>query len=265
MKTSTTSDSTLPSRREVGAFLADYASWLMGCGATCIRIEKNVARIARAYGKRVEITVMPRHIQLSVFDDGNDCECLTLNTSVRAVPVSFTVNTRLSQLSWKIADRRLPLDRARVIFNTIVAGSPQKPWLVLILVTLANMSFCRLFGGDAVACAVVGLATLPGYWLKTVMLRRRIDIRVVFIICAFVSAVLGCTDILFHFGSTPAVALGTSVLYLVPGIPLLNSFSDMLYRHYICAFSRFADAAVLTCALSIGLCLAMLVMNVSMF
>lgn len=259
-------DAEAPTSREVGYFLADYVAWLMGCGATCIRIEKNVNRIARTYGKRVEITVMPRHIQMTVFDRDHEFECLTLNFAVKGCPVSYSLNTRLSELSWKISDRNLPLSRARVIFDRIVtSGSPQNPWIVLLLVTLANMSFCRLFGGDFIACGVVGAATLAGYRLKTFLLSRKADVRVVFIICAFVSAVLGCTDLLFHFGQTPAIALGTSVLYLVPGIPLLNSFSDMLNRHYICAFSRFMDAAVLTCCLSIGLCMAMLVMNVGMF
>ena len=76
---------------------------------------------------------------------------------------------------------------------------------------------------------------------------------------------LGSTGLLFGLGGTSDVALATSVLYLVPGIPLINSFSDMLYRHYLSAFSRFADAAILTCCLSIGLCLGMLAMGVGMF
>ena len=113
--------------------------------------------------------------------------------------------------------------------------------------------------------AVVALATLAGYFVKQQLLERRVDVRAVFIICAFVSGVLGATDGLFGLGATPQVAIGTSVLYLVPGIPLLNSFSDLLDRRYICAFGRFADAAVLTACLSAGLCTAMLLMGVGMF
>ena len=248
-----------------GHFLARYASWLMGCGATCIRIEKNVSRIARTYGKRVEITVMPRHIQLSVFDADNEYECMTLNTSVQAIPVDFTINTELSSLSWRISDTCMPLERATEEFERIISRKRPDQRLVLPAVACANMAFCRLFGGDAVAMCVVGLATLAGYWLKIRLLERRADVRAVFVVCAFVSSVLGCTGLLFGVGGTPAVALGTSVLYLVPGIPLLNSFSDLLYRHYICAFGRFADAVVLTCCLSAGLCLGMMVMKVGMF
>lgn len=86
----------------------------------------------------------------------------------------------------------------------------------------------------------------------------------VFMICAFLSSVIGATDMLFSIGSTPAIAISTSVLYLIPGIPFLNSFSDMLYRHYLCAFARFADAMVLTCCLSIGLCIGLSLMRANM-
>ncbi len=263
---SPTCDLSQPSAREVGGFLAQYASWMTGCGATCIRIEKNVNRIAHVYGKRAELTILPRHVQMSVFDEGDEMECLTVNTAVKNTPISFALNTRLSELSWKIADRNLDLDEARRLFDKIVSTDyGMNPVLLLILVACANASFCRLFGGDGVAMVVVGIATLAGFWLKNFLLRRHVDVRAVFVICSFVSAVLGCSDILFSVGSTPKIALATSVLYLVPGIPFLNSFSDMLYHHYICAFSRFMNAVILTCCLSIGLCLGMLVMNVGMF
>ena len=85
------------------------------------------------------------------------------------------------------------------------------------------------------------------------------------LLCAFGSAVIGATGALFGLGATPYTALGTSVLYLVPGIPFLNSFSDLIYRHYLCALSRFMDAVVLTCCLSAGLCAAMLLMRTGMF
>ncbi|MDE6277141.1 MAG: threonine/serine exporter family protein [Muribaculaceae bacterium] len=253
------------STKDVGCFLAHYASCLMGCGATCIRIEKNVNRIARAYGKRAEITTMTRHIQISVYNGANELDCLTLNISVKPMPIDFTINTRLSELSWKIADTGLPLDRAWNDLHKIIDAPRANANIVLLLVSCANAAFCRLFGGDPVAMAVVFIATLAGFRLKTELAARKVDVRIIFIVCAFVSTVLGCTDMLFGLGATPRIAIATSVLYLVPGIPFLNSFSDMLYRHYLCAMSRFCDALILTSCLSLGLCLGLLAMQAGMF
>lgn len=251
-----------PTACELCLFLADYCAHLLGCGATCLRLEKNLNRIAATYGHKVEITIMPRHIHLSII--GHDAEAVTSIASVKGC-ISFNINTLLSQLSWEIADGKIDFDSARDKMRYIVSHDPRNKWIELLLVAVANASFCRLFGGDPAAMAVVGLATMAGYYLKMLMLSYDIDLRVTVIVCAFVSTVLAATDVLFSLGHTPLIAIGSSVLYLVPGIPFLNSFSDMLNRHYICAFSRFVDAVVLTCCLSFGLCAGMMLMNVGMF
>lgn len=253
-----------PSNRNLCRFLADYSGALLGAGATCIRLTKNVNRMAERFGRRVEITIMPRHVHLSVLDTSDD-ELVTMIAPVTNGAISFNINTMLSQLSWDVHDRKLSLARAEEEFHRIVSSDNQRPWVVLLLASVANAAFCRLFGGDFAAMAIVFIATMAGYYLKQVLLKRHVDLRVTVTACAFVSSVLGASGILFSIGATPSVALGTSVLYLVPGIPFLNSFSDMLYNHYICAISRFIHATVLTCCLSGGLCLGMWLMNVGMF
>ncbi len=192
-------------------------------------------------------------------------ESHTKVAETRKVPVSFYVNTRLSELSWEIADGRIDFDEAIHRLHHIEKCDHQNRWLLLGLVAVANASFCRLFNGDLIAMAVVALATAAGYFLKQTLLSLKVDVRVMMILCALVSSVIGASCELFNLGTTPHIALATSVLYLVPGIPFLNSFSDLLNRHYICAFSRFIEAAVLTACLSIGLCAGMLVTGTGMF
>ena len=253
-----------PSARELCCFLAEYGAHLLGCGAACIRLDRNISRIAAAYGMKAEMTIMPHHIHLTVRCQGSG-EMFTAIATVPHVPISFNVNTRLSRLSWAGADGRIGYDAARRAFAEIISTDRQRAALVLTLVPVANASFCRLFGGDAAAMLVVALATLAGFWLKRMLTARKADVRVVVMLCAFVSAMIGAMAFAWPVCATPALAVGTSVLYLVPGIPFLNSFSDVLYRHYICAFGRFMDAVVLTACLSIGLCAAMMAMHVGMF
>lgn len=252
------------SSKEVCLFLTEYAERLLGCGATCMRIEKNIDRMAATFGKKVEITIMPRHIHMTVWHPGCD-DIYTSISTVKATPISYSLNTRLSELSWEIADNNLPLREAERKFSEIVKADKENPWHVLLLASLANACFCGIFGGDWIAMAIVFVATATGFNLKQVLARRHIDARVIFFLCAFVSAVIGATDYIFPLSTTPAIAVGTSVLYLVPGIPFLNSFNDMLYKHYICATCRFIDAIVLTGCLSLGLLLALKIMNVQIF
>ena len=223
--------------RETAAFLAEYASLLSGCGATCIRIENNTKRMGRAFGVNIDPFIMPAHVSVSVWntDRTNDV------TALRKTPscgISFNLNTRLSQLSWEVADNRLDLPSAIERFECIKRTKPTGKWEVLILASLANAAFCRLLG-----C----------------------DIRLIFLCASFFSASISAGGHIFNISSTPELAIGTSVLYLIPGVPYINSVSDMIYRHYLCAFSRFLDAAVLTACLSAGLCAGMLLLGLKWF
>ena len=250
--------------KETAAFLAEYASLLLGCGSTCIRIEKNTRRMAEAFGVNIDIFIMPAHVTVSVWNtDRSQTEMAQRKTA--SCGISFDLNTRLSQLSWEVADNRLGLPAAAEHFECIKTTRPTGKWEVLILTSFANAAFCRLFGGDWFAMLIVLTSTLAGYRLKQIMLEDGRDVRLTFLCASFFSASISAGGHVFNIGSTPELALGTSVLYLIPGVPYINSVSDLLYRHYLCAFSRFLDAVVLTACLSVGLCAGMLMLGLKWF
>lgn len=256
--------SDLPTMEELCIFLTEYGSELLGCGSTCIRLENNVKRMAQAFGMEAEVYIMPRHLQTSVWQPGHS-NTSTAMQAIAKVGISFDINTMLSRLSWDLADRKIDFAEARRRFAKIINGGSQNQLLLIILVALANASFCRLFGGDAVAMGLVGVATGIGYFTKIRLLKLHLDLRITVVICAFLSTLICSCGVLCDWGSAPQIAVATSVLYLVPGIPFINSFSDLLYRHYICAFGRFLDAAVLTICLSIGLLAGMGIMHIPLF
>lgn len=250
--------------RRTVAFLADYAALLSGCGATCIRIDKNTRRMAAAFGMELDIFIMPTNVNVSIWKkDSKDRETAIRKTA--ACGISFNINARLSRLSWEVADNHLDLAVALERFERIRLTAPTGKREVLLLTSLANASFCRLFDGDAVAMLIVFVSTLAGYRLKQIMLEEKCDVRLTFLCASFFSAALSAGGHIFNIGSTPEIALGTSVLYLIPGVPYINSVSDLIYRHYLCAFSRFMDALVLTACLSAGLCAGMLILGLRWF
>ena len=250
--------------RNTAAFLAEYASLLSGCGSTCIRIEKNTRRMAEAFGVNLDIFIMPAHITVSVWNTDRTCAEMAQRKTA-SCGINFDLNTRLSQLSWEVADNSLSLQAAKENFNRIKTTMPTGKREVLILTSFANAAFCRLFGGDLFAMLIVLVSTLAGYRLKQIMLEDGRDVRLTFLCASFFSASISAGGHIFNIGSTPELALGTSVLYLIPGVPYINSVSDMIYRHYLCAFSRFLDAAVLTACLSAGLCGGMLMLGLEWF
>ena len=231
---------------ETSAFIAEYAAWMYGCGATCTRIKENVARIAEKWNINCHLLIMPGSVELMVFDPTTEQSSVVIKRAPHT-GISFYKNTYLSQLSWDIADGHVDLDEANKTLTEVSAAPFTNKWLVLLLTSLANLSFCRVFGGDLAA-----------------MLEDGMNVKFVFLICAFFSSVIAASGYIFGWGNKPEVALGTCVLYLIPGIPYINSISDLMAGEYLVAYSRFMDAMILTFCLSVGLAAGILLMNLEL-
>ena len=163
--------------KEEGQFLSDYAALLLGCGATCIRIEKNVGRMARSCGLTTDLIILPADILLTVRKDDNRQVSYTCTAGIRNTGISFFLNTELSKLSWLVAEGKMDVQEAAERVRGIGTGKVTDSRVMLFLVAAANASFCRLFGGDGVAMAIVFVATLAGFLLKQCMLSDGADAR----------------------------------------------------------------------------------------
>ncbi len=220
--------------------------------------------MAQAYGMTASVAVYPDSVEVIMRDNSGTCIATALAEHMK-IPVSFAMNTTLSRLSWDVSDQKLSFNDTLEAFHRIIHQPRPHTWLLLIVVALANAAFCRLFGGDFMAMTVVAVATLAGFRLKQILTEKHFDLRLTVFVCALLSSAIAASAILFNLGSTPGIALGTSILYLVPGIPFINSFSDLICRHYICAIGRFFDAAILTICLSAGLSVVMFLIHAGMF
>lgn len=248
--------------KTVGKFLAHYAATLLSYGATTIRIEKNIERIALRYNTSVELTVLPMHIAVTVWDEDKD-HSYTINEKIKGNGIDFHKNTLLSKLSWEIFDNDISLDEAKKQFDKITSLPRLNQALVTVLTGAANASFCRLFGGDPISMLIVFVATICGFYLKNKLHGGwKWDIRLVTIISGCVATIIASSGYVFNIGATPDIALGTGVLFLVPGVPFINSVNDLLNGHYICSISRFIQASIITICLSLGLCLGYIVINI---
>lgn len=252
------------SAKKACKFLSEYSSLLLGCGATCVRTEKNVKRIAEALDVEYSIIILDSCVELTVWDRAHE-HSYSITRNFPEGSASFNKNTCLSMLSWDLYDGRISFERAEERLKEIYSIPNSDKYAVLVLASVANASFCRLFGGDWISMFLVLIATVVGFRLKQIMSADRIDTKVVFLCSAFVSSVIGAGGYVFNLGATPDIALGTSVLYLVPGIPYLNSMSDLLDGHYMSFAGRFLNATILTICLSAGLCGGFLVMSLKWF
>ena len=133
----------------------------------------------------------------------------------------------------------------------------------MLLVGFANAAFCRLFQGDYISMLIVFIATLAGFMLRQILTKRHLNHLAIYILSSFTASIIGAAGFLFNLGTTPQVALATSVLFLIPGVPMLNSIMDIIVGHVLAGTSRFINALLLIIYISVGLSLTLIITNIS--
>lgn len=238
--------------KEATLFLAEYASTLMAVGAQTSRIQLNTVRMARSMGYHINLLIFLKTLSITLQDSERN-HTYTYIKKTPGIPLNFKVNMKLSQLSWNAFDERLPLNELWDRLKSIVNEKRESPWLVLLLVSIANASFCRLFDGNYVSMAIVFVATLIGFFLRQQLTRAGINHLAVFVMCAFVSTMIGATDYFIFHGGTEDMSIGTSMLYLVPGVPLINGVMDIVDNHVLDGLARLTNALLLIICIAVGL------------
>lgn len=248
--------------KELSKFLSDYSTSLMAVGVQTSRIVRNTSRIAESYGFYVDMTIFQKTIIMTLRDADNSHSYSTVN-KIKPLGLNFTINSKLSTLSWEAYDEHISLEELKTRYHEIVNKPRESKWLVLFLVACANASFCRLFQGDPTSMSIVFVATLVGFFIRQLLMERHWNHLAIFIISSFIASLIGSTGYLFHWGSTPDMALGTSVLYLIPGVPLINSIMDVIDGHVLAGTSRLINACLLIICIAIGLSITLLITGIS--
>lgn len=252
---------TKESLTDVSRFIAEYAAHMMGCGVHTSRVIRSAKRIGESFACTVKITVFQKNIILTVLDKETQ-ELYNEVVDIPAHPISFEHNAELSALSWETYDCHLSLSTLWEKYNRILSAPLISPLYVLMLAAFANASFCRLFGGDFLSMGIVFSATVTGMFLKQQMTSAHINHYVIFIVSSFVASL--CASIALIFDTTSEIALATSVLYLVPGVPLINGVIDVIEGYVLTGFARLVQAALLIICIAIGLSFTLLLIKDSL-
>ena len=245
--------------------IAEFASTLAACGATSMQVLSSVAYLSTHFGIHAEVTGLPQHILLCAVDDKLQ-KTYTINQKIKENSLDFDRIILLNHLAKETVAKNYSPEIFYEKFQKILAVKRLHPNLVLVLASLANASFCRLFNGDFVSMAIVATATACGFYLRrTLCSRFKLDFRMGTILAATISTVIGTSGYVFQIGETPNVALATSILYLVPGIPYINSLSNLLNGMFLGCISQFFKGAILTICLSLGFCIGLVLTNLHFF
>jgi len=237
----------------------DLALWagqlLMQHGAESQRVEQTTHRLGTALGCE----------WLDVFVSANALVVTTVSgpefrTRVRRIVdkgVNMTIVSAVNRLSRRVEAGELDRQGVRAELQRIsTAPRHYNRWLVVGMVGLACASFCRLFGGGWVVCGITLLAAATAMFARQELTHRGVHPLLTIMVCAFIAGLIASTAALVQPVEQSSLALASSVLLLVPGVPMINAVEDLIKGHQVVGVARGVGAAVVALLIALGLLLA---------
>ncbi len=243
---------------DIGSILLEIGTLLMSSGATTSRVRNTVHRISEALGYKTSMLITNRAITLSISDKS---EQHFFNSLKRTSPhgVNFKVVSGISRMSWRVVDEKWAPDQIRAELDRLTSLPHYPKLLVLSLVGLAGASFCRLFGGSVLEMAVTFLATFVGLWVRQEAVIKQFNPYLCVFFASFAASMISGLFSKMGVGNTMEHAFTASVLFLIPGVPLINSFSDLIDDNILNGVVRGINGLLIAFAIALGLMGAMMI------
>ncbi|WEK36915.1 MAG: threonine/serine exporter family protein [Candidatus Pseudobacter hemicellulosilyticus] len=245
----------LPLNKEaeaLGNTLLEISMLLMISGASTGRIRNTVDRISNRFGFITYTLVSQRTITISIYDDSDRC---LFNSLKRTKPhaVNFKIIAEVSRISWQIVEEKWSLEQINAAIGKLGELHHYPRLLVLLFTGLATASFCRLAGGELPEMSAVFAGTVLGLFVRQEASKMRFN----FYLCVFFSALTA--SLLTGFickmvpGINAEISMVTSILFLIPGIPLINAFADMLDGNLQNGLLRGLNGMIISFSIALGL------------
>lgn len=246
---------------ELGDTLLQIGTLLLSCGASTGRIRNTITRIADSFEYENELVINNRTILLTLTDKTKQN---FYNSLKRSAPhgVNFKLLSGISRLSWQVVEDNLTVNQINDQLARLVALPHYSRWFLLILVGLAGSSFCRVNGGEAPDMVATFIATVIGLFVRQEFVRMRFNAYMGVYFGAFIASLIAGTAVKFGGGIFHEQAFATSVLYLIPGVPLINTFSDMIEGNVQNAIIRGINGLTISFAIGLGLLTSMFILQI---
>jgi uncharacterized membrane protein YjjP (DUF1212 family) len=242
--------------QDVARAVAGLGTALLGEGTSSYRVERAVQRAGRALGcDQVTALVTLRSVVVTVERDGQ-----TWTESARAPTLHVNADhlNRLESLTRHLPPSGSAADVRAAVHEIVTRPAFYPLWLTAIAVGLACGGFAALNGGGPVQIAAAILAAATGQATRAWLLRRGVNPFAVIALVAAIAAglylaIVSLVSSLDVVGSVNQAGFVSSMLFLVPGFPLVSGTLDLLRVHVEAGLARLTYAVSVLVMAALGL------------
>ena len=245
--------------------ILDIGTFLLASGAHSGRVNSNIKRIALTWGFNVNLHPSFKGLLVTVQNTRDEHDSITLFKESPAHVVHLEVLTRVSHLSWKVYEQGLTIDETEQAFCEIKEMPHYNPWLVSLVVGFSCAGLCLFAMGDWLNAIVVWLAAFVGSLIRFKVAAMNFNSMISIGLAAFVTTIITGLGSINGIGGHPEAAMATAVLYLIPGVPLINSVIDLIEGYLTSAVNRCLFAGFILLCIAAGMMLSITLLGIDNF
>lgn len=233
---------------------------LLASGAHNARIIRNMSRIAETWGYDIQVSSSFTGLLVSVKDRVNPENQRTRFKRCPTNVIRFDILTEISLLSWKVYEEKLSVEVVEQEVDRIRTMAGYPVYSVTLGVGLACACLSMAAGGNYIDGLFAFFASTSGLLVRMWFAKRNFNIFIAVMCGSFVTSMLASINMIYVLGASPEKTLACSVLYLVPGVPLINSVIDWIEGYIPTSIGRvvFSGLSLLAIALGMTLCIVIL-------
>ncbi|MGE9294330.1 MAG: threonine/serine exporter family protein [Puniceicoccales bacterium] len=239
----------------IAKLLLRTARMLLEHGAETRRVFETMESMGKRLGvEDLHILVTHRSVMVTV---GSETDAVTQIIRVGTLGVNMTTVSAISRVYHGLPQAVVAPEVVERELDRISAISPHYPrWMVLAFAGLSCGGFSQLFGGDWLALVAASAAASCGLFVRQELHKRSFQPLLCVFAAAFVSVVLSVFIGQVLATGTPAAAHAASVLYLVPGVPMINAVADLVKGHLLTGLARAISILLIGFCVSLAVVLA---------
>jgi uncharacterized membrane protein YjjP (DUF1212 family) len=241
--------------REALDVLLRFGRLMMQAGDTAFRVRESMGTLSNRLGiEALAVQISLNGLTASARQGG---DLVTITCEVGPPGINAWRIATLERLAHEGSGGLTPDALAKELDAIEAVPALRSIATVAIAIGLASGAFSYLNGGDTLGTAMAVVAGGFGQSLRALLLRHRGNQYAVTALVTVVTASLYCIGIATlgasGFGPGHAAGFIFSVLFLVPGFPLVASLLDAVQHQPIAALSRLFYATMILLAAAIGL------------
>lgn len=251
------------SARRLANLVLDMATYLLASGAHCGRVNRNINRIANVWNFDVHLQLTFKGVLTTVIDRNNPENVVTRYREAPTHSIHLNVLSEVSALSWRVHDDKLGIEEVEKQYSKIKELKSYNTLTVSIAIAFSCAGLCLFSSGDYLNALVAFIAAFLGFLVRSFMAKEKFNAIIHISAAAFVTTLITTLGTKFGIGGHPEAAIATAVLYLIPGVPLINSVIDLIEGYITSSINRmlFSGFVLLCIAAGMTLCITLIGLN----